>query len=72
MHPRARLLRRWRNQLDPTLKDEPWTAEEDHRLQELRAVHGNAWRLLAEMLPGRCVRCGDNILCELGASAQFV
>jgi hypothetical protein len=44
---------RYSNQLDPRLRDDPWTAEEHRELARLRAIHGNQWLLIAAGMPGR-------------------
>jgi len=44
---------RWRNQLDPSIVSLPWTPDEDATIDRLRALHGNAWKLIASQLPGR-------------------
>jgi hypothetical protein len=44
---------RYSNQLDPRLRDEPWTPEEHAQLSRLRALHGNQWLLIAAGIPGR-------------------
>lgn len=35
---------RWKNYLDPSLRLEPWTAEEDEHLLYLHADFGNSWK----------------------------
>jgi hypothetical protein len=47
---------RWRNYLDPHLVDpveQPWTPEEDLKIEQLRQQHGNSWKVIASHLPGR-------------------
>ena len=44
---------RWTNHLNPTISREPWTAQEDERLLQLQAQHGNAWSKISKALPGR-------------------
>jgi hypothetical protein len=44
---------RWCNHLDPTLKKEPWSEEEDRILRESQASMGNKWTKITELLPGR-------------------
>lgn len=44
---------RWRNFLDPCVKHEPWTKEEDQKLIELHEIYGNQWVKIAHFLPGR-------------------
>lgn len=50
---RAVAARRWHNQLNPTIKKEAWTREEDAKIIALQAELGNAWAKIAEALPGR-------------------
>ncbi len=45
---------RWRNHLDPEIKKEPWTDEEDCILLEAQLMFGNKWSEIAKKLPGRC------------------
>lgn len=52
---------RWFNHLDPQLKKEPWTDEEDQALIEAQKRLGNSWTRIATELPGR--RC-DKYLCS--------
>lgn len=40
-------------QLDPSIKHDPWTKEEDELLMRAHAQLGNQWVEIAKMLPGR-------------------
>ncbi|GBG27598.1 Transcription factor MYB3R-4 [Hondaea fermentalgiana] len=44
---------RWFNHLDPSLKKEPWSAEEDRILMEAQSTLGNRWCQIASLIPGR-------------------
>ncbi|ETK90599.1 hypothetical protein F441_05801 [Phytophthora nicotianae CJ01A1] len=44
---------RWHNQLDPAIRKEPWTPDEERILKELHDKFGNKWAEIAKMLPGR-------------------
>lgn len=44
---------RWHNQLDPAIRKEPWTPDEERILKELHDTYGNKWADIAKMLPGR-------------------
>lgn len=44
---------RWRNKLNPTIKQTPWTISEDITLMDMHSKLGNRWVLLASLLPGR-------------------
>ena len=51
---------RWRNHLDPEVKRQPWTKEEDDILIDLHSTLGNQWVKIAESLPGRSDNCVKN------------
>ncbi|RLN91304.1 hypothetical protein BBJ28_00018402 [Nothophytophthora sp. Chile5] len=44
---------RWHNQLDPAIRKEPWTVEEERLLKQSHEKFGNKWAEIAKMLPGR-------------------
>ncbi|CAH0487584.1 unnamed protein product [Peronospora farinosa] len=44
---------RWHNQLDPAIRKEPWTPEEERILKDLHDKFGNKWAEIAKILPGR-------------------
>lgn len=44
---------RWCNQLNPGVNRKPFTEEEDRKIVEARAIHGNKWASISRMLPGR-------------------
>jgi hypothetical protein len=44
---------RWHNHLDPSIRKDPWTEEEDKALLDAHAQWGNKWAQIARMLPGR-------------------
>ncbi|KAF1325672.1 Myb domain protein 3r-5, partial [Globisporangium splendens] len=44
---------RWHNQLNPDIKKDSWSPEEDQLIVELQTKYGNAWAKIADQLPGR-------------------
>ncbi|KAK9126953.1 hypothetical protein Scep_015799 [Stephania cephalantha] len=44
---------RWHNHLNPNIKKDAWTLEEELLLMNAQRVHGNKWAEIAKVLPGR-------------------
>ncbi|CAL0304492.1 unnamed protein product [Lupinus luteus] len=44
---------RWHNHLNPGIKKDAWTMEEELTLMNAHSIHGNKWAEIAKVLPGR-------------------
>ncbi|KAJ9549961.1 hypothetical protein OSB04_022504 [Centaurea solstitialis] len=44
---------RWHNHLDPAIRKEAWTEEEESTLAYYHQIYGNKWAEIARFLPGR-------------------
>nr|URY18753.1 MYB protein [Zanthoxylum bungeanum] len=44
---------RWHNHLNPDIKKDAWTLEEELALMNAQRIHGNKWAEIAKVLPGR-------------------
>jgi hypothetical protein len=44
---------RWLNQLDPSIRRDPWTEAEEDILHKMQAQFGNKWAEISKFLPGR-------------------
>jgi len=44
---------RWYNHLDPSIKKETWSGEEDAAILHYHAQLGNRWAAISKLIPGR-------------------
>lgn len=61
---------RWHNHLNPDIKKDAWTLEEELALMNAHRMHGNKWAEIAKVLPGRyshliCKYCEGNLVDKL-------
>jgi hypothetical protein len=47
------LRSRWHNHLNPHIRKEAWTPEEDRMILAAHIKYGNQWSYIAKLLPGR-------------------
>lgn len=52
---RLLLFFRWHNHLNPAIKKDAWTTEEETVLIHAHQLYGNKWAEMAKLLPGRYI-----------------
>ena len=57
-----RLRERFINHLDPTLRRDEWTPEEDQLILQLVNQKGQKWATIAELVAGRSVNRHDPLI----------
>eukprot|EP00158_Paraphelidium_tribonemae_P005397 Partr_v1_DN27317_c0_g1_i2_m46539 putative Small nuclear RNA activating complex, polypeptide 4, 190kDa len=54
---------RWKDVLDPSIRSDPWTEQEDETLRRGFSEYGNKWTKISSLLPGRTgLQCRDRFL----------
>ena len=51
---------RWHNHLNPSIKKDKWSLEEEKKLLEVHSKYGNKWSLISKYIPGRTDNCIKN------------